>query len=183
MSARLTEIRVMVTGGAGFLGSEVVDELRLRGVTDIVIPRSNRHDLTDAARRARSFAATRPDLVLHLAAKVGGIGANRRLPGTFFRDNMAMGLNVLEEARRAGTPKVVVAGTICATPSSPPSRSAKTTSGTATPRRPTPLTASPRRPSWSWPRPTGRSSARTSSSSSRSTSTARATTSISKTRT
>lgn len=62
------------------------------------------------------FEALRPDLVIHLAAKVGGIGANRRHPGTFFRDNMAMGLNVLESARRAGTPKVVVAGTVCAYP-------------------------------------------------------------------
>jgi GDP-L-fucose synthase len=62
------------------------------------------------------FETERPDLVMHLAAKVGGIGANQKLPGTFFRDNMAMGLNVLEEARRAGTPKVVIAGTICAYP-------------------------------------------------------------------
>ena len=106
----------MVTGGAGFLGAEVVDELRRRGATDLVIPRSSEHDLTDAAATRALFAAARPDLVMHLAAKVGGIGANRLHPGSFFRDNMAMGLNVLEEARRAGTPKVVIAGTICAYP-------------------------------------------------------------------
>ncbi len=106
----------MVTGGAGFLGGEVVDELRRRGATDIVIPRSSRWDLTDPAATRALYAEARPDLVLHLAARVGGIGANRRHPGTFFRDNMAMGLNVLEEARRAGTAKVVIAGTICAYP-------------------------------------------------------------------
>ncbi len=106
----------MVTGGAGFLGAEVVDELRRRGASDIVVPRSSRWDLTDPVATRALFAEARPDLVLHLAARVGGIGANRRRPGTFFRDNMAMGLNVLEEARRAGTSKVVIAGTICAYP-------------------------------------------------------------------
>jgi GDP-L-fucose synthase len=105
-----------VTGGAGFLGGEVVDELRRRGATDVIVPRSSKYDLTDRAATRALFEEVRPDLVMHLAAKVGGIGANRRHPGTFFRDNMAMGLNVLEEARRAGTPKVVVAGTICAYP-------------------------------------------------------------------
>jgi GDP-L-fucose synthase len=116
MGRSLEGKRVLVTGGSGFLGQEVVDELRRRGATDLVIPRSNEHDLTDAAATRALFDAAKPDLVLHLAAKVGGIGANRRLPGTFFRDNMAMGLNVLEEARRHGTAKVVIAGTICAYP-------------------------------------------------------------------
>jgi GDP-L-fucose synthase len=94
----------------------VVEALRARGVTDVVAPRAREFDLTDAAATRRMFEMYKPDMVLHLAARVGGIGANRRHPGTFFRDNMAMGLNVLEEARRAGTQKVVVAGTICAYP-------------------------------------------------------------------
>jgi GDP-L-fucose synthase len=116
MAMDLVKARVLVTGGAGFLGTQVVDELRRRGAERIVVPRSRDVDLTDAAATRRLFEQERPDLVLHLAAKVGGIGANQKLPGTFFRDNMAMGLNVLEEARRVGTRKLVVAGTICAYP-------------------------------------------------------------------
>lgn len=112
----LAKQRVLVTGGNGFLGSHVVDALRGRGAREIIVPRSAEWDLTDAAKTRAMFDHHRPDLVMHLAARVGGIGANRRQPGTFFRDNMAMGLNVLEEARRAGTAKVVIAGTICAYP-------------------------------------------------------------------
>src|SRR4051794_26909366 len=96
--------RILITGGSGFLGSHVVDQLRARGVSpsQITIPRPREDDLTDAAATRVLFDRARPEVVLHLAARVGGIGANRRNPGTFFRDNMAMGLNVLEEARRAG---------------------------------------------------------------------------------
>jgi GDP-L-fucose synthase len=116
MERTFTSLRIVVTGGAGFLGAAVVDELRRRGASEIIVPRSSRYDLTDAAQTHALFADAKPDLVLHLAARVGGIGANRRQPGTFFRDNMAMGLHVLEEARRARTEKVVIAGTICAYP-------------------------------------------------------------------
>jgi GDP-L-fucose synthase len=108
--------RILVTGGNGFVGSHVVEELAARGATDVVAPRSREADLCDQLATRALFERVRPDLVFHLAARVGGIGANRRQPGTFFRDNMAMGLHVLEEARRAGTRKVVVAGTICAYP-------------------------------------------------------------------
>ena len=106
----------MVTGGAGFLGSFVVDALKARGVEDVVVPRSKEHDLTVEADCARLFAETKPEVVFHLAAAVGGIGANRDNPGAFFYANMAMGLNVLEQARRHGSDKVVVAGTVCAYP-------------------------------------------------------------------
>ncbi|MFP6687264.1 MAG: NAD-dependent epimerase/dehydratase family protein, partial [Polyangiaceae bacterium] len=108
--------RVMVTGGSGFLGSHVVEALRAKGASDIIVPRSSDCDLTDGARVAQLFGDTKPDLVFHLAAQVGGIGANRDNPGAFFYGNMAMGLHVLEQARLHGTKKVVVTGTVCAYP-------------------------------------------------------------------
>jgi GDP-L-fucose synthase len=108
--------RVVVTGGAGFLGSFVVETLRARGVTDIFVPRHRDYDLVDRAACRRLLADTRPDLVFHLAARVGGIGANRENPGLFLFDNAMMGLQLIEECRLAGTKKIVVAGTICAYP-------------------------------------------------------------------
>ncbi len=108
--------RVMVTGGAGFLGSHVVELVQARGAASVIVPRASEHDLTDMRATRELFEATRPELVFHLAASVGGIGANRENPGRFFYENMAMGLNVLETARALGTSKVVIAGTVCAYP-------------------------------------------------------------------
>ncbi|MEP6860016.1 MAG: GDP-L-fucose synthase [Deltaproteobacteria bacterium] len=108
--------RVLVTGGAGFFGSFVVDGLRARGATDVIVPRQRDYDLVDHRAVQRLFADTRPELVFHLAARVGGIGANRANPGLFLFDNAMMGLHVIEEARLAKVGKVVVAGTICAYP-------------------------------------------------------------------
>ncbi len=116
MASSLSGRKVVVTGGAGFLGSYVVEQLRRRGVDQIVVPRSADCDLTDMAATKRLFDEAQPDLVFHLAAMVGGIGANLDNPGRFFYGNMAMGLNVLEQARLHGTPKVVIAGTVCAYP-------------------------------------------------------------------
>jgi GDP-L-fucose synthase len=111
---------VVVTGGAGFLGSFVVEQLRARGCRQIFVPRSAEYDLVDAAAVARLYADARPDLVIHLAAKVGGIGANRVNPGKFFYDNLMMGVQLIEQGRRVGLPKLVATGTICAYPKHAP---------------------------------------------------------------
>jgi GDP-L-fucose synthase len=108
--------RIIVTGGAGFLGSFVIETLRQRGYSDIVIPRRREYDLTRAADVDRLYADHKPDVILHLAAEVGGIGANRDNPGRFFYANMAMGLHLIEKAREVGLKKFVQVGTICAYP-------------------------------------------------------------------
>jgi len=108
--------RFCVTGGAGFLGSHLVEGMRRRGAAEIFVPRSVDYDLTrmDAVRRLYDDA--RPDVVIHLAAVVGGIGANREHPGEFFYKNLMMGVQLIEEARLRGVEKLVAVGTICAYP-------------------------------------------------------------------
>lgn len=110
--------RIVVTGGAGFLGRAVCRLLRERGVADeqIFVPRRLEYDLTVEADVARLFETARPEIVIHLAAEVGGIGANMAHPGRFFFANMAMGLHLVEHARRTGLEKFVHTGTVCAYP-------------------------------------------------------------------
>ena len=105
----------IVTGGAGFLGSHLVDLLRADGIEPIV-PRRADVDLTDTNEAAAFFEETKPTQVFHLAAEVGGIGANRDNPGRYWYANLMMGVNVLEQARIHGTEKVVMVGTICSYP-------------------------------------------------------------------
>jgi len=108
----------MVTGGAGFLGSFLCEQLRRRGLPDanLFIPRIDEYDLTRESAVEAAYETGRPDVVIHLAAEVGGIGANRANPGRFFYANLAMGLHVIEHARRRGVRKLVQIGTICAYP-------------------------------------------------------------------
>jgi GDP-L-fucose synthase len=106
---------VLVTGASGFLGGYVVDRLRDAGAS-VVAPRRSECDLLDAAAIERTLGAQRPQLIVHLAATVGGIGANQREPGRFFYENMLMGVQLIEAARRHAVEKIVVAGTVCAYP-------------------------------------------------------------------
>ena len=110
---------IVVTGGAGFLGSSVVDRLRSLGANNVFVPRSRDYDLRDRDAVARMLDDARPDLLLHLAATAGGIGANRATPGKFFYDNAIMGIHVIEEARRFGVDKTLIVGTVCSYPREP----------------------------------------------------------------
>jgi GDP-L-fucose synthase len=116
MPSRFPYERVVVTGGSGFLGSYVVENLRERGVENIFVPRKQDYDLVRAENIRRLYEDANPDLVIHLAAVVGGIGANRANPGKFFYDNLMMGAQLMEEARLRGVRKFVALGTICAYP-------------------------------------------------------------------
>jgi GDP-L-fucose synthase len=108
--------RVVVTGGAGFLGSYIVEKLQDRGCRDVIVPRKKDYDLTNEDAVVAMYEDSRPDVVIHLAAAVGGIGANRENPGRFFYENATMGIHLIEHARRRNLKKFVCLGTICAYP-------------------------------------------------------------------
>ena len=116
MKQNLKSKRILVTGGAGFLGSHLVERLRQLGCSQIAVPRVEEYDLTRERDIERLFLEFHPELVIHLAALVGGIGANRDNPGRFFYANAVMGIQLIEACRRHGVEKTVVLGTICAYP-------------------------------------------------------------------
>lgn len=111
-----TDRRFLVTGGAGFLGSHVVKQMRERGSAHVFVPRSAEYNLTKEEAIIRLFKGTKPDVIIHLAAVVGGIGANRENPGRFFYENLIMGALLMEQARLFGVKKFVAVGTICSYP-------------------------------------------------------------------
>jgi GDP-L-fucose synthase len=116
----LSAKRILLTGGSGFLGRHVEAALRAQGAREIIVPRKAQYDLTQEEAVARVYRDHHPDVVIHLAAIVGGIGANRENPGQFFYDNLMMGTQLLEYARRSGVEKFVGIGTICSYPKHTP---------------------------------------------------------------
>jgi len=118
MNSFWSDKHVVITGGAGFLGSHLIANLKSRGATDIFVPRFPEYDLRE--KEAAAKAAKGADIVIHLAANVGGIGYNRDFPGTLFYDNILMGVHMMEEARCAGVSKFVAICTICAYPAFAP---------------------------------------------------------------
>ena len=112
----LASKRIVVTGGAGFLGTHVVEQLRRRGCRHIFVPRSKQYDLTKEADIVRMLDDFKPEIVVHLAAVVGGIGANLKNPGKFFYHNLMMGTQLIEQSRLHGVEKFVAIGTICSYP-------------------------------------------------------------------
>lgn len=120
MSSFWPDKRVLVAGGAGFLGRYVVLGLKARGVRDLFVPRSHEYDLVHEADVERLYRDYPAHIVIHLAGRVGGIGANRKNPGKFFYDNIMMGVLLMEYGRRSGVQKYVQVGTICSYPKNTP---------------------------------------------------------------
>ena len=120
MSNFFKDKRIVVTGGAGFLGRYVTDGLDDRGCENILVPRSKDYDLVKAEDVARMYEDMKPDIVIHLAAVVGGIGVNQRHPGRFFYENLMMGTQLMEQGRVCGIEKMVAVGTVCAYPKHTP---------------------------------------------------------------
>jgi len=116
MAGFFEDKRIVVTGGAGFLGGYVVDGLRKRGCKNILVPKIENYDLTKSDDIKRMYEEMRPDIVIHLAAVVGGIGANREHPGSFFYQNLMMGVELIEQGRLREIEKFVAIGTVCAYP-------------------------------------------------------------------
>ncbi len=112
----LKEKKVIVTGGAGFLGKYIVKKLKERGCSNIFVPKIEEYDLRNLGDIIKIYKLAKADIVIHLAAVVGGIGANRENPGSYFYDNLIMGIQLIEEARKSGIEKFVAIGTICAYP-------------------------------------------------------------------
>ncbi len=120
MDIDLSNKRVLVSGGSGFLGSFVVEQLRALGCSEVFVPRSRQYDLTTMDGVERALEDGDPQVIIHLAAKVGGIGANRENPGRFFYDNLMMGAQLMEVARQRQVEKFVAVGTICSYPKHTP---------------------------------------------------------------
>jgi len=112
--------RILLTGGSGFLGSYVLKKLQEKGVKEIFVPRSTDYDLVKISNVKKLLKDSKPEIIIHLAAVVGGIGANRDSPGRFFYDNLMMGVQLMEEAVKRGVEKFVAIGTICAYPKMTP---------------------------------------------------------------
>jgi GDP-L-fucose synthase len=111
--------RILVTGAAGFLGSFVMEQLRAKGAGRIAAPTIDEVDLTDTSSVRRLMADVKPEVVIHLAARVAGIGANQKFPAEFFYENLMMGTNIIHESYKAGAKKVVAIGTVCSYPKKP----------------------------------------------------------------
>ncbi|MEJ7750135.1 MAG: GDP-L-fucose synthase [Thermoleophilaceae bacterium] len=120
MADHVRDKRILLSGGSGFLGARVRERLEAAGAAEVFVPRRGEFDLTEHEAVTRAYEAARPDTVVHLAAEVGGIGANRDNPGRFFYANMAMGLHMIEEARLREVEKFVQVGTVCSYPKHTP---------------------------------------------------------------